>query len=397
MSAEMTASYRDRVEFLGPDRVIFGWDIVDSLGELIGRSAKVHLVVDKHVSQDPILVRAIDSVRDRHELSVWEHDGSEPVLEDVIGHGSELSKESIVVGVGGGSTIDTAKALALMLAGARDLEAYEGADRFDFDLPRIIAVPTTAGTGSEVTGSCVLTSGKMNRKISIRSRKLQPSVAVLDPHFLASVPKQVIRSSGIDALAHAIEAYFSTRANPVTDGLALRAMSLVTPALPVYYANPADRCSAEAMIWGSCIAGIAFNSARVGLAHAVASAIGPSTKLSHGVCVGLGLHQAVRINLPTLNGKLSAMMAALGARIQSGQSAEQAILADLRALYAAIELPWTAADAGRHFDVDDRLIDDIVGSGRLNTNPVRVGREQLRSILSLINGASPRGETWKPA
>jgi alcohol dehydrogenase class IV len=109
------------------------------------------------------------------------------------------------------------------------------------------------------------------------------------------------------------------------------------------------------------------------------------------------LHQAVRINLPTLNGKLSAMMAALGARIQSGQSAEQAILADLRALYAAIELPWTAADAGRHFDVDDRLIDDIVGSGRLNTNPVRVGREQLRSILSLINGASPRGETWKPA
>jgi alcohol dehydrogenase class IV len=156
--------------------------------------------------------------------------------------------------------------------------------------------------------------------------------------------------------------------------------------LPRYYRNPDDRNASENMAWGSCMAGIAFNSARVGLAHAVASAIGPLTGLSHGICVGLGLPEAVRLNLKSRAEDRSDLMAHLGVNIATDLHWESAVCAHLAKFYVELDFPKTVRDAGCSFQVNDDLVQQIISSGRLETNPARIGRETLRDVLVRIHG-----------
>lgn len=376
-------------EFRGPSRLVVGWNattqlrrIVDSFG-----AGSVLIIADQHVVRDSVVQSAIGELQIGQKITVQEHDGHEPSLEQASRVTAQVtSKIDVVIGIGGGSTIDTAKAVALAKMANEPLQKFEGADQVNVDPLPLIAVPTTAGTGSEVSGSCVLTDESSKRKISIRSSSLLPRVAILDPHFLSSVPKGVIRATGVDALGHAIEAYFSTSGNVLTDRLALGAMALLIKSLPRYYSKPTEKNAAAAMAWGSCMAGIAFNSARVGLAHAVASAIGPLTGLSHGICVGLALPAAIRVNLKSRAADRGELLFHLGLSAAEDQNWERAVLAKVAELYKQLEFPQTAGDAGRPFDVDDALISRIIASGRLETNPVRVGRDTLRDVLNSIRG-----------
>lgn len=376
-------------EIWGPNRLVVGWDATRQLARIVdsfGANA-VLVIIDQHVVMDSVAQSAIAALQERQKVTIHEHDGCEPSLAQASRVSTEVtSRVDVVIGIGGGSTIDTAKAVALAKKTDEPLVKFEGADQVDVNPLPVIAAPTTAGTGSEVSGSCVLTDEGSKRKISIRSSRLLPRVAILDPRYLASVPKGVIRATGVDALGHAIEAYFSTAGNELTDRLALGAMALLIKALPRYYSNPAERSAAEAMAWGSCMAGIAFNNARVGLAHAVASAIGPLTGLSHGICVGLALPQAIRVNLPSRAADYGDLLFHLGVSPADGQDWERAICAKVAELYRAIDFPKTAREAGRQFDIDDALVTRIIASGRLETNPVRLGSGTLRDVLMSIRG-----------
>jgi len=380
----------DPLHFWGAGHVVFGMDSLRTLRSLAAgfSPSRVVVVADEHVIEHPSLQGALDDLASLCPVEVARHDGSEPSL----GRAKQLAVAAggdadLLVAVGGGSTIDIAKAVALAAA-ARDrpLESFEGAVHLDFDPAPLIAVPTTAGTGSEVTGSCVLEDEAASRKISIRSPKLVPRVAILDPALLASVPRRVIRATGIDALAHALEAYHSTRANVVTDRMALGAIARIARSIVAYYGNPQDRDAAASMQIAACMAGMAFNSARVGLAHAIASAIGPLTGLSHGECVGLGLRTAMRINLPSRTADRRDLLFHIGCETWQNEHWTSAVLSWLDDLYAALEFPATAADAGRRFDIDDAIVDNILRSGRLDTNPVRLDALQLRRILESIRG-----------
>lgn len=376
--------------FWGPGHVVFGHGCIAQLDALCAEldAREVLVIVDRHVRANGGLQGALDALRQCRKVDVTEHDGSEPSLAQA----AELTAGvqgmvGAIVAVGGGSTIDIAKAVALArAAGGQSLTSFEGARPLAFDPVPLIAAPTTAGTGSEVTGSCVLADYDSGRKVSIRSPKLRPRIALLDSSFLASVPKNVIRATGVDALTHALEAYHSTGANVVTDRLALGAIALIGKSIRRYYADSADTEASAAMAVGSCMAGMAFNSARVGLAHAVASAIGPLTGFSHGLSVGLALPAAMRTNLGARAANRRDLLFHLGLDDPGEGKWEQAILDWLEELYRSLDFPRTARAAGQPFEVDQRLVHNIIHSGRLDTNPVKLTESALRSVLESIRG-----------
>ena len=376
--------------FWGPGHVAFGRGCIRELDTLCAEldARQVLVIVDRHVRANAALQAAVDAMREGRRVHVAEHDGSEPSLAQATELAAAVEGAvGAIVAVGGGSTIDIAKAVALARgSGGQPLIDFEGAQQLTFDPIPLIAAPTTAGTGSEVTGSCVLTDYASGRKVSIRSPKLRPRIALLDSAFLSSVPKGVIRATGVDALTHALEAYHSTGANVVTDRLALGAIALIGKSLRRYYADPADPDASASMAVGSCMAGMAFNSARVGLAHAVASAVGPLTGFSHGLSVGLALPAAMRTNLRARAANRGELLFHLGLDDPGERMWEQAVLAWLDELYAALDFPRTARDAGRPFDVDERLVNNIVRSGRLDTNPVKLTEAALRDVLESIRG-----------
>lgn len=390
-----TAPHRDLTttqpgHFWGPSHVVFGRGSSRSITKIVEdlQPRRLLLIADKHVMANPALQAAHDQLADRFAVSMAEHDGSEPELAQAEAlHAQGGNGVDVIVALGGGSTIDVAKAVALACrSGGQPLERFEGATQLAFEPLPLIALPTTAGTGSEVTGSCVLTDYRTGRKISIRSPKLRPHAAILDSQFLASVPRSVIRATGIDALTHALEAYHSTGANTVTDCLALGAIERIAGSIVAYYHDPTDEKASADMHIGACMAGMAFNSARVGLAHAIASAIGPLTGFPHGVCVGLGLPAAMRINLSARAADRETLLFHLGCGRYDDENWQEGVLQWLGGIYRDLEFPATAREAGSTFDVDDRLVDNIVNSGRLDTNPIRLTASDLRSVLESICG-----------
>ena len=338
-------------------------------------------VVDEHVALNPTVAAGLKALE---PATIYRYSGREPSIVEVDRVARECANPSVIVAIGGGSTIDMAKAVAIRAATEEPLERFEGAEKIEFSPVPLIAVPSTAGTGSEVSGSCVLESADGSRKLSIRSHRLVPAMALLDPSLLASTPRPIIAASGIDAFAHAIEAFFSTRASMITDALALGALRLISTNLPTYYRNPGTATAATAMGAAASMAGMAFNSARVGLAHAIASAIGPQVHLPHGVCVSLGLPYAVKINASVISGdRLTMLSQALGVGSHGdGAKIEERV----RDLIADVELPRTASAANRDFKIDDSTMHAVLHSGRLDTNPAAVSESLLRDILVELKG-----------
>lgn len=356
-------------------RIVQGAGAVAQLGVLAREFGTSIAIVDAHVAAGGGLDAALAAL---DPLRTIAYSGREPSVNGVDAVAKDCAGASVLVAIGGGSTIDVAKAAAIVARGVKSLERYEGAEKLDIEPLPVIAIPTTAGTGSEVTGSCVLESADGSFKMSIRSSKLVPKIAVLDPNLLASTPRPTIAAAGIDAFGHALEAFFSTRATPVTDALALGALRLINDNLIAYYRNPSNTSAAAATALGASMAGMALTSARVGLAHAIAAAIGPVVKLPHGVCVSLGLPFAARLNAVALEkARLRLLLDAIG-----GNDVETTV----RGLMKDLDLPQTASAAGRKFDVTEPLMRSIFEGGRLDTNPAPVDETVLKSVLAELIG-----------
>ena len=371
--------------FWPPGRVIQGPSTLAQLHEIateIGRISAV--VVDRNLVTNPILAKAL---RAFDPEKICHYSGAEPLVSSALAVSEKCAGSSVIVAIGGGSTIDVAKAAAILVSGGGPLEQCEGAERVEGDPVPIVAVPSTAGTGSEVTGSCVLETRDGSRKMSVRSHKLVPRVAILDPDLLATTPRPIIAASGIDAFAHAVEAFCSTRASEVTDALALGALRLISANLVPYFSSPSNTSAAASMGWGACMAGMAFNSARVGLAHAIASAIGPLVHLPHGVCVSLGLPLAIRLNAPAVGDRrFGLLLDAIGAPGEDSLSPANRAENYVRRLMAQLDLPATASAAGRRFEVNEQLLNSILRSGRLETNPAAITEVTLTNVLAEVSG-----------
>jgi alcohol dehydrogenase len=287
----------------------------------------------------------------------------------------------VVIAVGGGSVIDSAKLINLLRTyGGRVLD-YEGTDTVPGACKPLVAIPTTAGTGSEVTFIAMFTHPERRQKMPVLSRYLAPHLAIVDPEMSRRLPPTATAQTGMDALTHAIEAIVDLQANPLSDVLAFEAIRLILRYLPRAVAEGAGDMEARAaMAFAATLAGAAFNNSMVGLAHALAHAIGGLYDLPHGLCCALALPHAMEFNLSSRRERFEQI-----ARVMEVETPEDAILR-VRQLMSDIDIPAHLLDLDIRVSDEalEQLIDLTFADGSILFNPVQPTREQVRAILRRI-------------
>lgn len=283
-----------------PTRIVLGLGSVHQLGkELDGLNVRRPLVVtDQGVKGAGIIDRVLEALRPHGKApGVFDEVESDPTTAIVERLGAELSAgdHDGVIAVGGGSAMDAGKAAAALATNGGSTLDLVGPDNVATDPLPVLAIPTTAGTGSEVTQFAVLSDKDAGTKVSIASMKVMPRVALLDPELTYSLPAQITASTGVDALAHAVESYGSVWTHPIAEGLALYAVELVGRHLRTAVEKK-DHEARAAMLAASCIAELAANSTRLGLSHALAVPLGATHHVPHGVAVALTLPHMCRFN-----------------------------------------------------------------------------------------------------
>ncbi len=304
----------------------------------------------------------------------------------LVEEGVSLARQEgcdVVVGLGGGSAIDAAKAVA----GAATLpgtiwDYHAGRPIEQAGLP-FLAVPTTAGTGAEVTKNAVLCDPRDGAKYSIRDDRWFARVAIVDPELMASMPPAVTASTGSDALCQAIESFTSIGANPVTDALAREAIVRIGRSLERAYAQGDDLLAREDMAYGSLLAGMAMASARLGGVHGMAHPLGSHFSIPHGVICGLLLPYTMAYNLPSTVAKYAEVGRLMGARgtFASAEAEARAAVEAVRALLSRIGIPEHLRGFGVTPDRFDQIIAESLPSGSLKHNPRPLAAADVRAIL----------------
>ena len=257
--------------------------------------------------------------------------------------GAEFAKEHAVDGmiaVGGGSSMDTAKAVGTLLANGGNIRTWATPAQLDYPIIPLIAVPTTAGTGSEVTFDAVITDTEAHEKLNILDIKIAPRVALVDPSVLKGLPEKVMASTGVDALIHALEAYTCKAANPITDAFALYAIELIGANIreAVYERTPE---SCKAMMLASTMAGVAFGYSDVAAIHCIAEALGGRYDTPHGVSNAMMLAAVTEFNIPSNTEKYAEVAKRLGVDT-TGMTQEQAAYScvdAMKAIFADVKIP----------------------------------------------------------
>lgn len=314
---------------------------------------------------------------------------SEPALADVeaCSAGLAAADPDLIVVVGGGSAMDCAKVARILLSNpgpaltlANPMGVPMAPHRSLF-----VAVPTTAGTGSEVSESAVIHNPAATYKAIFRSPEMTPAVAILDPELAAGAPPAVTAASGYDAVTHAVEAYTSKAANPVTDALAERAMALLAGGLERSFRDGADLAARADCLLGSALAAMAFNSAHLGLAHAISGAAGALHHVPHGLGNALALPYTMAFNAPMLGGKGQVI-----ARLFNGATAAAA----LSRLRAALRLDRSLDNVVEPAALD-ALAEAASRSGQVRVNPRSPTIPDIRAILEAMRtptgGGEPKG------
>jgi len=286
-----------------PTELFFGRGCSDQTGGKLKEMAvsKVLIVTDPGVLAANILGGIENSLtQEGISFDIFSEVEPEPTIQGVAA-GTKALKEfgaQAVIGVGGGSALDTAKAVAVMGANDNEIFDYVGFGNVPVDPLPIIAIPTTAGTGSEATFWSVLADKTKGIKASVGGWNVMPRLAIVDPLLTVTLPPSVTAATGMDALVHAVESYLSKNGQPISDGLALHAIRLIARSLRSAATNWNDLDAREDMIMGSLIAAMAFNITRLGNAHALAIPLGITYHIPHGVVNAILLPWVMEFNLP---------------------------------------------------------------------------------------------------
>ncbi|AYK17678.1 iron-containing alcohol dehydrogenase [Aeromonas veronii] len=384
-------------DFFCPVKLLAGERALEQLAsELASLGARRPLLLtDKGVNATG-LATLLANVLAEGELpvaAIWDEipaDSSTAVVERIAKRYRELDCDSLVA-LGGGSVIDTAKAVNILTSmGGDHLLDYSGAGCLTRPLKPLAVVPTTAGTGSEVTLVAVIKDEASGRKVPFTSPFLLPQLAVLDPRLTQGLPLNITAATAMDAMTHAIEAFIGTAKNPVSDALALMAVEKIASALPQIIHDPQNKQLRLQLAEGSTLAGMAFSNSMVGLVHALGHSLGARCHLPHGLCMNLFLPTVLDYNRPEVDSELARLLLPLvGAERFAATPAHQRAEATITAirtlrdtLWQAVKLPRTMSEAG----VSDRSLlteirDLAVNDGALLFNRKDADREQLLTLL----------------
>ena len=288
-----------------------------------------------------------------------------------------------VISLGGGSPHDCAKGIALCATNGGHIRDYEGVDRSSKPQLPLIAINTTAGTASEMTRFCIITDESRHVKMAIVDRNVTPLLSVNDPALMVAMPKGLTAATGMDALTHAIEAYVSTAANPITDACAIKAIGMISNNLREAVRDGSDLVARENMAYAQFLAGMAFNNASLGFVHAMAHQLGGFYDLPHGVCNAVLLPHVQSFNAMVCADRLTDVAHAMGADIRgfSPEEGAQAAITAIRTLAKDVEIPAGLRELGAKLQDIPVLATNALKDACGLTNPRAADQRQIEEIF----------------
>ncbi|MGR5127714.1 L-threonine dehydrogenase [Photobacterium swingsii] len=348
---------------------------------------KALIVTDKVLNQIGVVKQVADLLAARDVESVV-FDGTQP--NPTIGNveaGLKLLKDNgcdFVISLGGGSPHDCAKGIALVASNGGKIGDYEGVDQSAKPQLPLVAINTTAGTASEMTRFCIITDEERHIKMAIVDKNTTPLLSVNDPELMLAKPASLTAATGMDALTHAIEAYVSTAATPITDAVAIKAIELIQAHLRTAVNEGQDIEAREQMAYAQFMAGMAFNNASLGYVHAMAHQLGGFYDLPHGVCNAVLLPHVQRYNAKVCPERLCDVAKAMGVNVE-GMTAEQgadAALEAIQALSKDVGIPAGLTELGAKAEDISILADNALKDACGFTNPKQATHEEISAIFT---------------
>ncbi|BDC00805.1 TPA: L-threonine dehydrogenase [Clostridium perfringens] len=375
-------------KFFMPSISLMGADCLKDAGEQVAELGfkKALIVTDKVLGQIGIVKKVTDVLDNKSiEYAIYDETKPNPTVKNV-NDGLALLKEKecdFVISLGGGSAHDCAKGIALLATNGGEIKDYEGVDKSKKPQLPMVGINTTAGTGSEMTLFAIITDEERHIKMALVDKHLTPIIAVNDPMLMLAMPKSLTAATGMDALTHAIEAYVSTSATPITDACAEKAIELISNYLVNAVENGEDVEARDMMAYAEYLAGMAFNNASLGYVHAMAHQLGGFYNLPHGVCNAILLPHVQEYNKATSASRLAKIAKIMGGNIE-GLTDEQG--ADLcidmiKSLSQTVGIPEGLGVLGVKESDFETLATNALNDACSLTNPRKGNLEEVIAIF----------------
>ncbi len=379
------------LDFCLRTRVMAAVGLTRELGEQVARLgvSKAFIISDRTLAGLGLVARIKEGLAAGGVSAVGEYldvpPNSEVSLVEGAAEVARAAAGDVLVALGGGSVIDTAKGVNMILSKGGALMDHQGLGLINEPLGKLVAIPTTAGTGSEVTNMAVIRDSAARIKYSFTSPYLGPDLAILDPELTLGLPPGLTASTGMDALTHAVEAYLSISANPISDGLARYAVEVINQWLARATNDGTDIEARYWMLIGSNTAGAAFSNSLVGCVHAMAHALGGLYSVPHGLANAVLLAAGLEYNLEAATARIADLAPAFGlGRSSSEEAAARAVIDRVRALTRECNLPQRLREVGILADALEPVAEAASMDGAIFTNPRPATAEELLDVLKRV-------------
>ena len=374
--------------FTIPQNIVVGAGSLKRLPELAKnlKKSKAYIISGPHLEK----IGMVDKCREALKAAGIESDSftqteGNPSTDTVAkaAEGFKSSKADFIVAFGGGSPLDVAKAVAVIASYGGNITDYEGGGKVPGPVVPMIAIPTTAGTGSEVTAFSVITDHSRNYKLTVVSNYLLPAYAILDPELITTVPKSTAAACGIDAMVHAIEAFISKAASPFSDLFAKEALRLIGTSIRDYVLDRSNLAACEAMLTGSLFAGIAFSHARLGDVHAMSHPVSAYFDVAHGVANAVLLPTIVDYNMTYASEKYKYIYDCICEKPLSDDTfTPEMLAAEIRVLNDELGIPSSLSEVGVDSSLFDKMADDAMKSGNILVNPRPTTKKDILALYA---------------
>lgn len=348
-----------------------------------GRRALI--VTDTHLDKMGILEGIKESLTTAQvDFTLFDKVITEPIME-YVEEGLKVFIENnceLIISVGGGSAIDTGKGISVLASNKGSIRDFEGINKINNPGISHIAIPTTAGTGSEVTAGTIITDSARDVKMLIKSPHIVPRIALVDPQLTLQMPQNITASTGLDALTHAIEAYVSVKAHPITDALSLHAIKLISENLPQAWSDGTNIEARAHMMTAALEAGLAFSNSSVALVHGMARPLGAYFHIPHGIANATLLATVVEFSILGNARKYAYIAQAMGENTHGLSLMDAAYLAAkaVQRLVESLKIPsleGLGVDEGKFNKVVEQMAKDALASGSPDNNPRKASLEEI--------------------
>lgn len=375
-------------EFIVPGQIITGSGALTMAEETLkGLGKKALIVTDKVMIQLGNCAKVETALKNQGiDYAIYSEIVGEPT-DTMIENGLKVYKENgcdFLVALGGGSPIDSMKAIGSLVVNGGNISDYMG-KVIDVEMPPLVAIPTTAGTGSEATQFTIITDTKKDIKMLLKGKVLMPKLAIIDPQFTMTAPPKITAATGLDALCHAVEAYTSRKAQTLSDSFAMSAVKRIFKSLPVAFKDGKNEEARIQMSVAALEAGIAFNNASVTIIHGMSRPIGALFHVAHGLSNAMLMKECLGFALEGAYDRFAYLGRAIGVAdaTDEDKAAAEKFLSAIEGIVKELETPTLAEfgiDKEEFFKVIDKMAYDAMDSGSPQNTMREVSEEQVKQI-----------------